>query len=411
MKHKNYIYVLAWAFTILIAWWIIPSLVKKMTDAPNGYPLMYYSARIKDLCIIDFRNVKDSFQDAHGNVYPRSQYDSLLPILNARQLMMEGTMPDSIDGHAMDMKEMRVKQVMFRYRPTDMQTTQPPMGVLLEAMPKRGKLSLPGDYFRLTDRIVFVDAETNAVNEEKTIRFNEELIKKGFVFPAKGFWGNPSTRKAYEEGYFCLDSKNCLFHMKMVNGRPFIKNTHVSDSLQVRWFVMNEAADKRHYGFVFDTRGEAGIIEEHEGGYNFRRMDIRPVDLEKDQISVLGNLLYWTVTLTNDDGMDSYGLDREALNRLASYHQERKRVLWDEVSEWIFPCYLSFSDTNNDFVGFYWEKGAWKAFVLQFILAVGVCLVNTFVYHRHRSWVEALCVFVCGIPAIIAWILLPDWRK
>lgn len=197
----------------------------------------------------------------------------------------------------------------------------------------------------------------------------------------------------------------------MVNGRPFIKNTHVSDSLQVRWFVMNEAADKRHYGFVFGTRGEAGIIEEHEGGYNFRRMDIRPVDLEKDQISVLGNLLYWTVTLTNDDGMDSYGLDREALNRLASYHQERKRVLWDEVSEWIFPCYLSFSDTNNDFVGFYWEKGAWKAFVLQFILAVGVCLVNTFVYHRHRSWVEALCVFVCGIPAIIAWILLPDWRK
>jgi hypothetical protein len=58
------------------------------------------------------------------------------------------------------------------------------------------------------NRLAF-DAETNAVIEEKTIRFNEELIKKGFVFPAKGFWGNPSTRKAYEEGYFCLDSKNC----------------------------------------------------------------------------------------------------------------------------------------------------------------------------------------------------------
>ena len=39
------------------------------------------------------------------------------------------------------------------------------------------------------------------------------------------------------------------------------------------------------YGFVFGTRGEAGIIEEHEGGYNFRRMDIRPVDLEKDMVA------------------------------------------------------------------------------------------------------------------------------
>lgn len=411
MKYKNYIYVLVWIFTILTAWWMIPSLVKKMTDAPNGYPFMYYSARIKDLCIIDFRNEKDSFRDAHGNAYPRSQYDSLLPILNARQLMMEGTMPDSIDGRAMDMKEMRVKQVMFRYRPIDMQTTHSPMGVLFEAMPKRGKLSLPGDYFRLTDRIVFVDAETNTVNEEKSIRFNKELTKKGFAFPAKACWGNPSTRKAYDEGYFCLDNKGSLFHLKMVNGRPFVKDTHVSDSLQVHWFVMNEAADKRHYGFVFGARGEAGIIEEHEGGYYFRRMCIRPVDLKKDQISVLGNLLYWTVTLTNDEGMDSYGLDRETLDRLAFYHQERNRVLWDEVSEWLFPCYLNFSDADNGFVDFYWEKGSCKSFVLQLILAIGVWLINAFIYHRRRSWVEALCVFFCGIPAVIAWILLPDWRE
>lgn len=410
MKHKNYIYVLVWSFTVLIAWWMIPSLVKKMTDAPSGYPLMYYSARIKDLCIIDFRNTKDSFRDAHGHVYPRSQYDSLLPILNARQLVMNGMMPDSIDGHAMDMKEIRVKQVMFRYRPVDMQTTQFPMGVLFEAMPKRGKLSLPGDYFRLTDHIVFIDAASNAINEEKSNRFNEELTKKGFVFPAKAYWGNPSTRKAYEEGYFCLDSEGGLFHMKMVNGRPFVKNTHISDSLQIRWFVMNEATDKRHYGFVFGTQGEAGIIEEQDGGYYFRRMDIRPVDLEKDQILVMGNLLYWTVTVTNDEGMDSYGLDCQTLSRLAFYHQDRKQVLWNKVSEWLFPCYLNFSDSNNGFIDFYWNKGAWKAFVFQLILALGVWFVNGF-FRRRRGWIEALCVFACGIPAVIAWLLLPDWRN
>lgn len=38
---------------------------------------------------------------------------------------------------------------MFRFRPVDVFSPQPAMGVLLEAMPKRGNLTLPGDYFRM----------------------------------------------------------------------------------------------------------------------------------------------------------------------------------------------------------------------------------------------------------------------
>ena len=52
-------------------------------------------------------------------------------------------------------------------------------GVLFEAMPKRGKLTLPGDYFTLTDRITFTDAETNTTDEKKSNRFQEEMQKKG----------------------------------------------------------------------------------------------------------------------------------------------------------------------------------------------------------------------------------------
>lgn len=410
MKYRNYIFGVILAFTTLVAWWVIPSLVEKMTDDSRSYPLMYYSARLKELCLIDFRNNKGTFQDAKGNVYPRARYDSLLPLLNARQLMLDGALPDSIDGHAIDMKELRTRQVSFRYRPVDKVSPQPPMGVLFEAMPKRGKLSLPGDFFNLEDKIIFVNAETNVTDKEKSDRFNRELEKKGFVFPARAFWGNPSTRKPYEEGYFCLDAKGQLFHLKMVNGRPFVKNTEIGNSLDIRWFVMSEVMDKRYYGFVFGAKGKVGIIEAGEGEYRFRPLEIRGFDLEKDQLTILGNVLYWTVTVKNEKGMDSYGLDCESLKCLSTYHQDRKRVLWDEASEWLFPCYLSFSNENNAYVGFYWSAGAWKAFVLNLALGLVMFLMLCRCSGRKR-WLSSVYVFLCGIPGMVALLILPDWKR
>ena len=406
MKHKNLIFALIVAFTTLIGSWVIPSLVEKMTDEAKNYPLMYYSARLKELCIIDFRSTPDTFSDIKGNKYPRSAYDSLLPLLNARQLMLDGHMPDSIDGHAIDMKTLRMTQVMFRYRPKDMQMPQPAMGVLFEAMPKRGTLSLPGDYFTLTDHITFIDAETNTVDEEKSLRFQKEMQKKGFAFPARAYWGNPSTRKPYEEGYFCLDNRHQLFQLKMVNGRPFVKNTHISDSLDIRWFVMNEVADKRYYGFVFGNDGKAGIIEStEEGGYFFRRLHIRPFHPEKDQLTVLGNLLYWTVSVTDHNGMNTYGLDKETLSCLSSYYQPVKQVLWDRVAEWLFPVRLSLQDEHDAFINLYWHAGAWKAYILNALLALLTLFLTRSTSSRQR-WLSAGWVLIAGIPGWIALLIM-----
>ena len=93
--------------------------------------------------------------------------------------------------------------------------------------------------------------------------------------------------------------------MKMVNGRPFVKNTEVSKQVAVKWFVMREVSDKRFYGYLFGQNGELGIVESNEdGGYRFVKMDVRPVDIAKDDITIMGNLLYWTVRIYNSEAMD-----------------------------------------------------------------------------------------------------------
>ena len=412
MRFKNIIYVTILVLTTVITSWSIPALVKKIVYESNGYPLMYYSSRLKELCIIDFREMKDAFRDVKGNVYPRSQYDSLLPLMNYRLLAMNGNLPDSLEGHAMDVKVLRSKQVVYRFRPSDVHSPQPKMGVLLEAMPKRGNLSLPSDYFRMNENeMVFVNAETNSVNDAKSKMFTDELLKKGFEFPAKAFWGNPTVRKAYEEGYFCLDNKGELYHVKMVNGRPFVKNTEVSKQVAVKWFVMREVSDKRFYGYLFGQNGELGIVESNEdGGYRFVKMDVRPVDIAKDDITIMGNLLYWTVRIYNSEAMDCYGLKTSTLESLTTYHQEKEIGTWDKVADFVFPVILSPTSPDNGYISCYVLHFSALAWILSVVLAL---LVFVFMRKRlalQKNLIVSAVVALTGITGVIALILLPKNR-
>lgn len=412
MRFKNIIYVTTLVLTTVITSWSIPALVKKIVYESNGYPLMYYSSRLKELCIIDFREMKDAFRDVKGNVYPRSQYDSLLPLMNYRQLAMNGNLPDSLEGYAMDVKTLRSKQVVYRFRPSDVYSPQPKMGVLLEAMPKRGSLSLPGDYFRMNENeMVFVNAETNSVNDAKSKMFTRELLKKGFEFPAKAFWGNPTVRKAYEEGYFCLDNKGELYHVKMVNGRPFVKNTGVSNQVAVKWFVMREVSDKRFYGYLFGQNGELGIVESNEdGGYRFVKMDVRPVDIAKDDITIMGNLLYWTVRIYNSEAMDCYGLKTSTLESLTTFHQEKEVGTWDKLADFVFPVILSPSSPENGYIGCYVLHFSALAWILSVILALMVFVFMRKKLALQKNLIVSAVVALTGITGVIALILLPKNR-
>ena len=394
----------------LLSMWILPSLVKKMTDGARNYPLVYYSSTVDELCIIDFVHDKDSFSDIRGNRYSRSEYDSIIPMLNFRQLMMDGRLPDTIEGQAIDPKMIRMKQVVFRYYPSLLNAPQTQMGVLLEAMPKRLNLTLPGDYFSLDDEMTFIDAVSNEVDVQKSVRFTEALKKKGFTFPAKHYWGNPTTRKAYEEGYFCLDSKGELFHVKMVNGRPFVKNTGISKDINVSWFSMTEVPDKRFYGFVFGTKGELGIIESDGGSYRFVKMQIPPFDITKDDLTVMGNLLYWTVRVTNEEGMNCYALHSDNLQKVSQYHMDRRTTLWDELSPWLFVTTLSLESENSSFVSLYFTNISYKAFVLNIIIALLFMMLWKKESMRRRQ-LMALYLIPTGVIGLLTLLFLPRYEE
>lgn len=407
MKYKKYIYILILLFFTLIALWAIPALIKKATYSPTRYPFMYYSSVLKELCFVDFQNKKEPLRDMSGNIYNTAEFDSIMPLLNYRQLMSDGKLPDSIDGHEITPQLLRAKSVVYRFSPANVYSPAPKLHFLFESMPKRVGLSLPPDVFTLDDNIQFIDAESNKVDIAKSETFSKEFEKRGFTFPAQWASGNPNPRKPYDEGYFCLDAKGQLFHLKMVNNRPFIRNTGIGDSIDIAFFEMQEVADKRLYGFLYDKQGGMYIIENVDGKYHPLRLDIDPLDTTKDKVTIMGNLLYWTVTVTRKNGMDCYALYSESLERIEDYHADSEPGKWDKVSGWIFPYYLSFTDDNTGYIQPYFRYTATMAFGVNFLLGL---LAFLFVpNNRNRRIFNLTYIILTGIAGMIALAALPGF--
>ena len=252
-------------FVTGIAAWILPALARMATDEPGRYPFVYYSSLLKELCMIDYGEEEFPLTTLSGKRYTEAECDSLLPLLNYRQLLSDGKMPDSIDGVEISPPLLRSKSVIFRYSPRVTRSPGPRLHVLFESMPRRVGIEMPGDMFRLVDRIEFIDCETNRVDGTKSARFQQAMERRGFRFPARQVSGNPNPRKSYDEGYFVLDATGRLFHLKMVNGKPYVRDTRVDEQVEVAAFSVIEPADKRFYGILFGARGEVYILEARDG--------------------------------------------------------------------------------------------------------------------------------------------------
>jgi hypothetical protein len=349
MKGKQIIYFIVLLFVTVAGLWAIPELVKTASYSKNQHPFVYFSSIQKKFLFRESDPNKDKFHDDEGKIYTEQEYDTSLPLFNFRQLTVNGEMPDSIDGIAIEPRDLRVKQVMFRYAPVKKNTPNPDLYILYESLPKKAKLESPGDLFRLKDKIEFVDAETNKVNQKKSEIFQNALLKAGYTFPAQWTSGDLNIRKPYDEGYFSLDANGQLYHIKMVNGRPFVKNTQLDPRIEPAFFSMEEPADKRFYGFLFDKKGKTYILEENGGKYKPVELEIDPLNLDADELMIMGNFLYWTVSIQNNAGKHFYALKTETLEKVRSTSVKIPVNQWDAIASW-FPVYLDFRDPHSDYI-------------------------------------------------------------
>ncbi len=389
--------------TILAAAVALPNLYWLAFEKPISTPFVMYSSLEKDFFIIRFSedNVRT---DTRGNIYTRDEFESKLPLYYARQLVLNGTLPDSINGVEMDLHQINYYRSFFRFRPREMFMPEPGLYPLFESESGRANLELPNDVFRISDRMEFIDAETNRIDERKSQMFTTVLNNRNFAYPATKIAGLPTTRKSCDEGYFVVDSKDCMYHIKMIEGEPYVVKIEVPEGLTFRHIVCVDFTDKKYYNYLISSENEIYILTQDD--YEFIKLPVEGYDPEVDELRIFGGMFNYTIIMRREGYMKTVALDSD-YNKVDEYSETwpvRGKTREGVVASTIFPFQLRLQDNNNSYINFYPEKPAGFYWI---IVNIVLMLLQLFVIRRSnlkpgKNIIDLAIIALTGVYGFLA---------
>ena len=348
VRLSRYILVLV---AVMAAATALPQLYWMIFGKPVRTPFIMYSC-VDDLFMIQRTGETMVREDTRGNQYTREEYEEKLPMLYMRQLMLSGTMMDTIRGIAIDAREVNNARSTFRYKPSDRYTPDPGLYPLFEAESGRANLEMPEDYFRITWRMEFTDAKTNKVDEEKSRLFSAALYHKGFQFPVVKIAGIPTTRKSCDEGYLVVDAAHQLFHVKMVRGKPYVRNVELPEGLRFEHIACVDFRDRLYYAYLIDKGGETWILTQDD--YMLVKLPVGSFNPASEDMRIYGDFFNYNVIFNGDGFVRAVALDKD-FNKIDEYGETwkiRMELPEGKAFTWLFPGTLKLESPNSNFLKF-----------------------------------------------------------
>lgn len=351
ISHLKYVII---ALAVIVAAWLLPALYDLVFPRTDRMPFVVYSCLDSTFIRFESTGKQVRYVDFRGQEFTKAEADSLLPLFAFRQLVAEGRLPDSLFG--VELTPKKIQQNAFHFKTSPKQLNKPAVGLytMLESASGRVDLQLPPDVFRLTkDGLEFIDCETNTVNKAKSLSFSRELAKHGFTFPVQLIWGNGSTRKDYDNGFLLTDSGNRLFQLKMVKGAPWVREIKVNgEGLTVngKWIQLFtiEPANRALVGLVVDDAHQLYAVRSNG---KLAHIGIDEYDPQTMQITIVGDLMHWTITLYTENDSRYYAVDAQTFEQVAcEIVPDPELPTSQRVRKWLLPVRLHFTSWQTQLI-------------------------------------------------------------
>ncbi len=367
---------------ILLLMWGLPWAWHFLFAKPGSYPFTIYSCVAHQFVAMDRSGGSVAYLGEDGTIYTEKQFDSILPTLYNRQLVSDGRFPAQINGVEIDNRTLQIEKFMFRHKPSDINVKRPGLYPLFEGMSGRVDLQMPGDVFRMSNRMEFVDMEENQVNEERSQRFTQALLDKGFHFPAGVIAGDQNVRKEYDEGYLMTDREGQMFHVKRLKDRPFVRNTEIS-GMKVKYIFPTTFRNRRFYGFVSDEDQNFYVLNAKT--YELKPLPIPALNPEKETITIFGDPFYWTVQVLGEDGLKIYAIDANDYSLVATKVIPAEESQAAKIGKYIFPAELSFTVSTDQYVWPRFTDFSWWGTILWALLITGYIVMKVRLNRKKQA--------------------------
>jgi len=389
---------------ILVTAIYLPYFYWMALDVNIRAPFILYSPVIDDFVMRDF-NQPDSTRhyNTKGDFFTREKYEELLPLFNYRQLMLDKKMPDSLRGIGIDVRKIQDNFLSLLYRPRTANSPQIQLYPLFESQSGRVRLEWPNELFRINERMEFINAAKNSINEQMSQKFTNALAVKGFIFPANIIAGNPNVRKPFDEGYFITDAEQKLFHIKMIESQPYCKKIELLQGLDIQSIFVRENRIHEFYGVIFSSTKEVYIIRYND--YKIIKLPIEKFDPKTDNLRILSNIFFVNVSITRENGITALALDRDY--KLVDSYERTWETRYERtpgiIANYLFPFTIQLRNDNTTLVDLYVRFSDWSAlFGIVFFVLLSILLLRLRKRHLATHWLDLLIVLVSGIFGFIA---------
>jgi hypothetical protein len=408
MKTVRVARILLVLLTVAVLSWVLPDYYWKAFDVRILSPRVAYSPVVNKFLFLRPDAKTPKYCDAGGREYTREEYERLLPLGNYRQLAASGTMPDSLRGVKIDLKQVALNNVMMRVPPRDIGTPQIPLFPLFESQSGRVKLEMPQEFFRIWSRMEFLEAATNGINEELSRQFTDTLIARGFAFPAVDIAGNPNIRKPFDEGYFVTDAAGAVFHLKLVKGKPFCVKTGIDVPSGIRQIFVSEMPLREFYGLLIGKDDAVYLISYDR--YRLIPLPVTGYDPRSVTLYLTGDLFFRTITLQGESRMHTVVTDRDyrVVDKYAEEWTPRESRPQGAWASMIFPFTVTLVDDSSVYVSLV-PRGS----RIMSLVGIGLSLVLLFFslwLRRERlkdHWFDFILVGCTGVFGLLAIHVIP----
>ncbi len=383
---------------------VLPGVYDNLFDVRINPPYISYGAEAK--VFYNFRNEEGKepvFIDSKGRKYTRTEFLNATPSINPFFHIKNGTMPDSINGIKVDVRQLQRESFMQMTFPYEFSKPEYQLYPLMESVPETD-LTWPKDFFRVNDRIEFINAKTNRIDEAKSVQYTGVMKSAGFVFPAGLVAGMPTNMKQWDDGWFLTDKAGDLYHLKLVKGQPYFVKITKPGGLRIRKIICNSFQSREFYATVITSDNKIYLLEQKD--YKLVRLPVDDYDPSLQTLQLTGSLFNKTVQLGGEGSIKVYAIDREN-NKIDEYYQSwpvKADMTVGTVFSFLFPFRVEMEPANSQFIHFEIVGNKNYKWVYLNLLLLGTFLVMMKVQGRKfsRNILDLLVVAVTGVFGFIA---------
>ncbi len=398
-KISRYFLIIVTVFSLAYA---LPAIYHTLFDTRVNMPFITYSSLTQDYYFMEPKDGKPAFVNREGKFFDQFTFMDMAPVENYTYHLSKGTLPDSVNGVRLDPRELQRQGIWQFFDPRMLNYPAYHIYPLFESEPDFG-LKLPEDVFRIKDRIEFINAKSNKVEEKKSQIFNDVFTREGFSFPAKVIAGIPSVMKRRDDGWFITDSKGSLYHLKMIKGNVFFKKITKPDNIRIKMIQCNDFDSREFYAMLITDENKLYTLNTD---YSFTKVPIPGYNPKQQSMILSGNIFNKNFSIFDDSEISVYTLDRnyKLVDQFKKEIPQKSQMTQGIIFSYLFPFQIKAESSNSSFVILQLEKSPgyhWFILTLLF-LAFSMYLINK----QKRRWsnniLDLVIVALTGIFGFLA---------